>query len=127
MNRRRRERGAAAVEFALLSPVLLLLVAGCINFGLAGYAKFRLSDAAMVAVRSCVAAGAGTCAGNATNLARTRWPGASQVCNGNLQTTVLNQGNVITVSASCAFQGGVMQAYMGMSNLSIRTSAAMPF
>jgi Flp pilus assembly protein TadG len=56
MNRRRsggdtRDRGAAAVEFALLLPVLLLLVFGIIDFGRALNAQITLTQAAREGAR----------------------------------------------------------------------------
>lgn len=111
----------------MLTPVLLFLVAGCINFGLAGYAKFRLSDAMMIASRRCVAQGVATCGATAQALATARWQASAGVCNGGLRTTVVNSGNVITVTGTCAFKGGVMQTYLGMANLAVTTSAAMPY
>jgi Flp pilus assembly protein TadG len=41
-----RERGAAAVEFALVLPVLLMLVGGTIDFGRLYYQQIVLSNAA---------------------------------------------------------------------------------
>ena len=46
-----RERGAAAVEFALILPVLLLIVGGVIDFGWAYYNQIVLSNAARDGVR----------------------------------------------------------------------------
>jgi Flp pilus assembly protein TadG len=46
-----RERGAAAVEFALLLPVLLLLVFGIVDFGRALNAQITLTQAAREGVR----------------------------------------------------------------------------
>jgi Flp pilus assembly protein TadG len=46
-----RDRGAAAVEFALLLPVLLLLVFGIIDFGRALNAQITLSEAAREGAR----------------------------------------------------------------------------
>lgn len=43
---RRCERGASAVEFALIVPVLLLLIGGIIDFGRAYYQEIQLSNAA---------------------------------------------------------------------------------
>jgi len=56
MNRRRssgtaRDRGAAAVEFALLLPVLLLIVFGLIDFGRALNAQITLTQAAREGAR----------------------------------------------------------------------------
>jgi Flp pilus assembly protein TadG len=54
MNPRRRrlsERGAAAVEFALILPVLLVLVGGTIDFGRLFYTQIQLSNAARDGVR----------------------------------------------------------------------------
>ncbi|MGO9079968.1 MAG: TadE/TadG family type IV pilus assembly protein [Streptosporangiaceae bacterium] len=46
-----RERGAAAVEFALLLPVLLLLIFGMIDFGRALNAQITLTQAAREGAR----------------------------------------------------------------------------
>ncbi len=46
-----RDRGAAAVEFALLLPVLLLLVFGIIDFGRALNAQITLTQAAREGAR----------------------------------------------------------------------------
>ena len=56
MNRRRRsndarDRGAAAVEFALLLPMLLLLIFGIIDFGRALNAQITLTQAAREGAR----------------------------------------------------------------------------
>jgi Flp pilus assembly protein TadG len=46
-----RERGAAAVEFALLLPVLLLIIFGTIDFGRALNAQITLTQAAREGAR----------------------------------------------------------------------------
>ena len=47
----RGERGAIAVEFAIILPVLLLLVFGIIDFGHAWYMKHLMSDASREGAR----------------------------------------------------------------------------
>lgn len=49
---RARERGASAVEFALVMPVLLIMLMGMIDFGLAINAQAVLSNAAREAARA---------------------------------------------------------------------------
>jgi Flp pilus assembly protein TadG len=49
--RNRRDRGTAAVEFALVLPVLLLIVFGIIDFGRALNAQITLTGAAREGVR----------------------------------------------------------------------------
>jgi Flp pilus assembly protein TadG len=49
---RRDERGAAAVEFAMVVPLLVLLVAGIANFGRIYYVQTTISAAAREGVRS---------------------------------------------------------------------------
>ena len=51
MRRDRSDRGAAAVEFALVVPILLLLVFGIIDFGRILNAEIQLSQAAREGVR----------------------------------------------------------------------------
>ena len=49
--RERSERGAVAVEFALLAPVLIMLLLGIMEFGRAYNAQITLSSAARESVR----------------------------------------------------------------------------
>lgn len=49
--RERSERGAVAVEFAILSPVLIMLLMGIMEFGRAYNAQVSLTDAAREGVR----------------------------------------------------------------------------
>ena len=49
-----RERGAAAVEFGLILPVLLLIVGGIIDFGIMYNKQILLSNAARDGVRQVV-------------------------------------------------------------------------
>jgi len=49
--RRWRDRGAAAVEFALVVPVLIVLIFGSIEFGLAVQARTMIENAAREGVR----------------------------------------------------------------------------
>jgi Flp pilus assembly protein TadG len=51
VRRTRRDRGAVAVEFALLFPVLLLLVFGMIDFGRALNAQITITQAARTGAR----------------------------------------------------------------------------
>lgn len=51
------ERGAAAVEFALILPVLLLLLLGIIEFGAAYNAQILVTNAAREAARSMTLTG----------------------------------------------------------------------
>ena len=52
MQRTRRERGAAAVELALLLPLIALLLVGIMEFGFAFYIQGALAGAARTGVRS---------------------------------------------------------------------------
>ena len=50
----RRERGAAAVEFALIFPLLFLLVAGIIDFGRFFFSQIQLTNAAREGARAAI-------------------------------------------------------------------------
>ena len=60
MNRWLSERGAAAVEFALILPILLLLVLGTIEFGRAYNVQISLTHAARETARTMAITGAWT-------------------------------------------------------------------
>jgi Flp pilus assembly protein TadG len=63
-----KERGAAAVEFAMVAPLLILLVLGIAEFGRAYYLQTMLSGSAREAVRAVALKNdpaAGTAAGKA--------------------------------------------------------------
>ena len=64
------ERGAVAVEFALLAPVLVMLLLGITEFGRAYNAQVTLSSAAREGVRVMAI-------GNSPNAARTAAKNAS--------------------------------------------------
>lgn len=93
----RSERGAAAVEFALLLPVLLMLVLGTIEFGRVYNAQITLTNAARDGVRVMAISndptGAKTAAKNAAASISTTIPNSditlsTQVCSTGAQVTL---------------------------------------
>jgi Flp pilus assembly protein TadG len=52
--RDRGQRGAVAIEFALILPILLIVLGGIVNFGMAFSQKLALDNAVRQAVRSAV-------------------------------------------------------------------------
>lgn len=72
MQRRRDERGAAVVEFALILPVLILFVFGIVEFGRAYSARIELTAAVREGARA-VALGANT--SDAVNATKDGAPG----------------------------------------------------
>lgn len=50
----RRDRGASAVEFAIVLPVLFLIVAGIVDFGRAYFTQIQLANAAREGARAAV-------------------------------------------------------------------------
>ena len=90
MERSPSERGAAAVEFALIVPLLLLLLLGVIEFGRVFNAQLQLSAAARESVRVMAIQ---KLPGTAINTAIAAAP--------NLNPR-LNAGNIQVTPASCA-------------------------
>jgi len=62
------EKGAAAVEFALVVPLLFLILFGIVEFGRAYNIQISLTQAARAAVRSMVVSNNPTTASAAANL-----------------------------------------------------------
>jgi Flp pilus assembly protein TadG len=92
------ERGAAAVEFAILLPLLLLLVLGTIEFGRAYNAQITLTNAARDGVRVMAIAndpaGAKTAAKNAAASVSTAIPTSAVT----LSTTTCSTGAQVTLT-----------------------------
>jgi Flp pilus assembly protein TadG len=92
------ERGAVAVEFAILLPLLLMIVLGTIEFGRAYNAQITLTNAARDGVRvmaiSNNPAGAKTAAKNAAAAVSTGIPDSDVT----LSTQVCTTGNQVTLT-----------------------------
>ena len=99
-----RERGAAAVEFALVAPLLILLVVGIAEFGRAYYLQTTLSGSAREAVRTMALK-------NDATAARTTAKSAAS-------PLVLTDGQIAV--AGCPTPGGT-------SNATVTISYTMPF
>lgn len=73
------ERGAVAVEFAILAPILIMLLLGIMEFGRAYNVQITLSNAAREGVRVMAINNSGTAA--ATVTAKTATKNAAAVLN----------------------------------------------
>lgn len=107
------ERGAVAVEFALLAPVLVMLLLGIMEFGRAYNAQITLSSAAREGVRVMAI-------GNNSAAARTAVKNAAT----GLQPT-LTDGNITITPSSCT--AGVQTTVNITYTLTTMTGIAGPF
>ncbi|WP_457963121.1 pilus assembly protein [Arthrobacter sp. D1-29] len=96
--REQSERGAVAVEFAILLPLLLMLVLGTIEFGRAYNAQITLTNAAREGVRVMAIAkdqaGARTAAKNAAAAVSSGIPDSDIT----LSTTICSTGDQVTLT-----------------------------
>lgn len=97
MRRRNGERGAAAVEFALVLPVLLILVLGIVEFGRAYNIQTTLSAAAREGVRVMALQSSASQARAATKTAAQ-------------PTVALSDGEIAVSPASCVVTGPATSA-----------------
>lgn len=97
MKRASGDRGAAAVEFALVLPILLLLVFAIIDFGRAYNARITLSHSAREAVRVWALGGT---AAQATLAGQTSATGLTGVT---VTTTGCTFGSPTTVTVTAPF------------------------
>ena len=120
LRRLRREEGQALVEFALVLPVLLMIVTGVTSFGLVFYKYVTLTDAVRVGARTlalqrgnsdpCTSAANQTVA-SAVNVGLTNseltfsYNGAPFYTNGSCSGSGAswNQGDSVTVQASIPY------------------------
>jgi Flp pilus assembly protein TadG len=135
--RRWRDRGAAAVEFAIVVPALILLIFGSIEFGLAVNARTQVGNAAREGVRvasltangdSTSAAQVQTAALNAvSNISGTKTVTVTCATPGGAACTIgaaNNGGNVATVTVSINYTG-VTGMFPALTNATITGSSYM--
>lgn len=120
--RGRDDRGAVAVEFALVLPVLLIFAVGIIQVGRALNLQITLTAAAREGARvmalrgdaSCNAASGSTPAG-AKVVTVDSAPGAGLTCSTDVNVTpsTCSAGTAVTVTASKPFTFSIPGAYSG--------------
>ena len=71
--RGRSERGAAAVEFALLLPILVILLGGIVDYGRYFFAQIQLANAAREGARAAIVQADPVARGNTAGGATPGW------------------------------------------------------
>jgi Flp pilus assembly protein TadG len=134
--RRQGEEGAAALEFALVLPILLILLLGTIAIGHGLVLRFLLSSAAYDAARTCTLARQATssCARKVVENklgGLTQWCSSLQVTTSNTKAAGYDTVNALQVDLNCSYSGIVSTAAYLDSNGpligNIKTRAVMPY
>lgn len=94
------QSGASAVEFGLLAPVLLLLLAGIVDFGLTLNNYLELTDAVRVGARQFAIAGQTTTPMSSSTTAIQA--AAANLTTANITITYSVNGAACTTDATCA-------------------------
>lgn len=116
---RRTDRGAAAVEFALLLPVLLLILAGIVDFGRAMFTQISVTNAAREGARAAI--GGSATAGDIATRAQASAPSLA----GSLATTATlctGAGSSAQVTVSTGFDWVMLGPMSGLFG----ASASLP-
>jgi Flp pilus assembly protein TadG len=102
MERGRNERGQTAVEFALVAPLLVILLLAIIQFGIAFHNYVTITDAARAGARKAIVARFG--GGNFDDAKQTVRDAASQLDQAKLTPTVtapsMTAGSLVTVTVT---------------------------
>ena len=122
MRRPSGERGASAVEFAILLPLMLLIIGGIVDFGRFFFAKIELTNAAREGARAAVVT-TGTPTPGPTERALAALPGVttpsvaiSPIC------ATAGSTATVTVSVSSPFEWMVLEPAMKL----VGGAAALP-
>jgi Flp pilus assembly protein TadG len=117
-----RERGAAAVEFAIVFPVLALLLFGIVDFGLAFFNQIQVTSVAREGVRAAVVL-PGSLPGPIQARAIAAAPGMTGLTVNVTTCAVGSTGNA-TVVASQAHDWIFLDTFLGI-NKPIQATAVM--
>jgi Flp pilus assembly protein TadG len=124
--RRDPQRGTAALEFALVVPIMVLLFVGLATFGRAFVLRYQMSDAALVASRAGVITGR-TDTASATLVVQNRLGGSTSICNPLLVATdTVDLGGVQAFRVTVTCSWGLLRDDTGASR-PIVASAATPW
>jgi Flp pilus assembly protein TadG len=105
---RRAERGSAAVEMVLITPLLILFLLFVLFCGRLAHARLRLEDAAHQAARAAsLARDPSTASVAASAAAGSALPGVGASCSThsvNVNTSAFRPGGAVTVTVSCTIE-----------------------
>ncbi|MDN5795024.1 MAG: pilus assembly protein [Intrasporangium sp.] len=114
------ERGAAAVEFALLLPLMFLVIAGIVDFGRAFFTQIELTNAAREGARAAVVSSIS--AGDIQARAAASAPGIGGLSVDTPTICPASGGGNATVTARATFDWILLQPALSM----VGAGAALP-
>lgn len=119
--RKRPQRGAAAVELALIFPLFLLLIGGMLSLGQAVWARYLLTNMAVTAARACVLAKATTTSAVANTCVSTRVNdiAAAIPVNGLCKDAPVGSAEVVTLPSMPSGQPSVPTVSVGVLRASV--------
>ncbi|HZQ80451.1 MAG TPA: TadE/TadG family type IV pilus assembly protein [Gaiellaceae bacterium] len=124
MSRLRDEGGQAIVEFALVLPILLMVVTGIVQFGIAFNHYLTLTDAVRAGARVAAVSSDAASPTPACNAVEAAAPTLGLVCGSTIQVTPSpdwSSGSTVTVSASSNYTISVF----GLNVVTVPLSSSM--
>jgi len=119
------ERGQSVIEFALVLPVILLLVLGTIDFGMLFLTKSQLEAASEAGARQFALNTALTASQIQTSLVG-EFPALSNLTVDNPVTSGSNPSvGTVTVHADYTFLSPVIEAFFGHRTITLTSSTSM--
>jgi Flp pilus assembly protein TadG len=122
--RRKRDRGAAAAEFAVVVPVLLMLVFGIIDFGRMASARISLTAAAQAGAQAEAIPGA-----NPNDAANAVFPGGGLTGTGTRCPATPQPGDTATYTVTYQFTfitPVALLANLGRGNHAMQATGVVP-
>jgi len=119
------ERGQSIIEFALVLPIILLLVMGTIDFGMFFMTKSQVEAASEAGAREFALNSSLTATQLATSLAA-EFPGLQNLTVDNPATSGSNPAvGTVTVHATYSFLTPVIEAFFGQRRVTITSTTSM--
>ena len=127
----RPDTGQAAVEFALLTPVLLMLLLGIVQCGIAFHNYLAVTDAARAAARQAIEARVSGITAN--DVKQAAWDAAPDLNHGSLNTTIADtddplfqqSGSQITVTVTYPYSINIIGVVIASGNLTSKVTGRL--